>query len=252
MNSRNFILAITPLALACAPVFAAQRVELVSQDLGKLKQQYNSVTAQSGVPAMTHARHARLLGLDTESHLVLKTRKTDLGARNSRYKQTFRGIPIFGESVVVSEDAASGQARALFGHKIAGLASEISSITPKISKADAIGAGKRAALGGRTRVRNAQAELNIYVDRSGRASLAYVVQFFADSQTGGNPTLPNVIVDANTGRILEQWENLQHADGTGPGGNQKTGQYEYGTDYDYLDVTQSGTSCSLENANVKT
>jgi vibriolysin len=51
-----------------------------------------------------------------------------------------------------------------------------------------------------------------------------------------------VIVDANSGKVLKQWEGLTHAlVGTGPGGNAKTGQYEYGSGglLRFLDVTQS-------------
>jgi PKD repeat protein len=70
---------------------------------------------------------------------------------------------------------------------------------------------------------------------------------------GGSPTRPFVILDATSGRVLKQWEGLAHAQiGTGPGGNQKTGQYEYGTNYGYNDVAQSGTTCTMNNANVKT
>ncbi|MEP6633843.1 MAG: M4 family metallopeptidase, partial [Luteimonas sp.] len=63
-----------------------------------------------------------------------------------------------------------------------------------------------------------------------------------------------VIVDAQTGRVLKQWEGLTHAAiGTGPGGNAKTGQYEWGSGgrYGFLDVTQSGTTCTMNNATVK-
>ncbi|MGO4260518.1 M4 family metallopeptidase [Lysobacter sp. TAB13] len=249
MNTRNVILAITPLALACAPVFAAQRVDLMNQDLGKLNRQFDATVAQTGVAAKPFARHAQLIGLDSESRLVAKNRHTSLGVRNSRYQQTFRGIPVFGEHVVVSEDD-SGQVRALFGRKIEGLASEIASVAPKLSKAQALSVGKRSALGARSSAQNEQAELNIYVDESGRAHLAYVVSFFAVKN--GEPTLPKVIVDANDGRVLKQWENLQTANGTGPGGNEKTGQYEFGTDFGYLNVAQSGTTCKMENDNVKT
>jgi vibriolysin len=53
--------------------------------------------------------------------------------------------------------------------------------------------------------------------------------------------------------VLKQWDNLQHAlVGTGPGGNAKTGQYEYGTNFGFMDVTQSGTTCTMNNTNVKT
>ena len=62
-----------------------------------------------------------------------------------------------------------------------------------------------------------------------------------------------MLIDANSGQVLKSWDNLQHAlVGTGPGGNAKTGQYEYGTNYGYLDVTQSGTTCTMSNTNVKT
>ena len=41
--------------------------------------------------------------------------------------------------------------------------------------------------------------------------------------------------------------------GTGPGGNTKTGQYEWGSGgrYGYLDVAQSGSTCTMNNTNVK-
>jgi pseudolysin/vibriolysin len=94
----------------------------------------------------------------------------------------------------------------------------------------------------------------IYVDDAGHAHKAYVVNFFADSRLAGNkPTRPYVIVDANSGKVLKQWEGLTTAlIGTGPGGNQKTGQYEYGTDYGYMDVSQSGSTCTMNNTEVKT
>src|SRR3546814_10889271 len=81
------------------------------------------------------------------------------------------------------------------------------------------------------RVEREESRQMIYVDDNDRAHLAYVVTFFADSANGGSPTRPVVIIDARSGRILRQYDNLQNAEiGTGPGGNQKNGQYEYGTE----------------------
>jgi pseudolysin/vibriolysin len=63
-----------------------------------------------------------------------------------------------------------------------------------------------------------------------------------------------VIVDADSGKVLKQWEGLTTAlIGTGPGGNAKTGQYEWGSGgiYGYMDVTQSGTTCTMNNSVVK-
>ena len=61
-------------------------------------------------------------------------------------------------------------------------------------------------------------------------------------------------MDAMTGEVLKQWDGLTHANvGTGPGGNTKTGQYNYGTaPMDFLNVQQSGTSCIMETSSVKT
>jgi len=85
--------------------------------------------------------------------------------------------------------------------------------------------------------------------------MTYVVSFFADSNSPGvHATRPFVIVDANSGKVLKKWEGLTHAAiGTGPGGNTKTGQYEWGSGgrYGFLDVAQSGSTCTMNNANVK-
>jgi Zn-dependent metalloprotease len=57
------------------------------------------------------------------------------------------------------------------------------------------------------------------------------------------------VIDANTGVVLDQWEGLTHADAQGPGGNQKTGQYEYGTNYGPLKVT---SDCQMDSGDVAT
>ena len=249
------LVAATTLALVAGGAAAADRVDLHRLSVGQLKQQYSAVVGNGGAAAMAHERHAQLVGLDAESHLVLKARHSDYGVRNSRYQQTFRGVPIFGEQVIVSEDA-NGEVRALFGRKADNLARELPSTKARLNKAQALAIGKSAGLGSRIaamKIANEKSEQMIYIDDNGRAHMAYVVSYFADSVRGGSPTRPMVIVDANSGKVLKQWENLQHAlIGTGPGGNQKTGQYEYGTNFGYNDVVQSGTTCTMNNANVKT
>ncbi len=244
----------TALALFAGEASAAVRSDLQQQDVAGIARQ-NSVVAKAGLAGTTHARHAQALGLDADSRLFLLDRKTSLGVRNHRYQQTFRGLPIFGEHVIVNEDE-SGNLRTLFGRKVDGLASEIPAGRPRLSANRALAVGKSAGLGTRQgfmRTSGEKAELMIHIDDAGRARKAYVVSYFADTLRGGSPMRPTVIVDAETGRVLQQWDNLQHAlVGTGPGGNAKTGQYEYGTNYGYMDVTQSGTTCTMNNTNVKT
>ena len=242
------------LSLVATGAQAAGKVDLHKRDIAQLKQQYQSTVATRGVANMAHARHAQFMRADASSTLLMRAQRADHGVRNYRYDQTWRGIPIFGEGVVVSEDGA-GNVRTMFGNLFSGLDQDIASTTPKMGKAAALVAGKRAGLGNSISgmlVENESVELMVFIDDAGRGHLAYVVSFFADS-IGGKPTRPLVIIDANSGRVLKQQENLQHAlVGTGPGGNTKTGQYEYGTNFGYLDVTQSGTTCTMNSTNVKT
>ncbi len=255
-NGSHRVLAVgIALALSGNAALAAERIDLHGENVASLSTQYRATVAQDGAPAMAHARHATLIGLDAESHLLMLDRNSDHGVRNTRYRQTFRGIPVFGEHVVVSEDA-NGNVRTLFGRMVEGLAAELPATAPRLRAAQALDIGKRRGLGAKfaaLRTENERSEQMIYIDDDGGAHMAYVVTYFADAPRGGSPTRPVVIVDADSGRVLKQWDNLQHAlIGTGPGGNQKTGQYEYGTNFGYLDVAQSGSICTMSNANVRT
>ena len=250
----NVLATATALALFATGASAAGRTDLHREDIARVKQS-NAAIAAAGAADTVHTRHEQALGLDSQSRLYLIDRKTSNGVRNHRYQQTFRGLPIFGEHVVVNEDA-NGNVRTLFGQKVTGLASEISPNRPRLNSNRALAIGKSAGLGNRIGFMRTSAEksqLMIHIDDKGRARKAYVVSYFADTARGGSPSRPTVIVDADTGRVLQQWDNLQHAlVGTGPGGNNKTGQYEYGTNFGFMDVTQSGTTCTMNNTNVKT
>ncbi|MFC3552052.1 M4 family metallopeptidase [Lysobacter cavernae] len=254
----RLLVALSPLALAVTlvPAQAATRVDLHQQDVAQLNRQYRAASAAVGTPTVARDRHAELLAMEPESRLTeLKSRRSSNGVRNYRYQQTFRDVPIFGEQVVVSEDA-NGTVRALFGQLVNDLAAELPATAPRLAQAQALSIAKRAGLGSRAgtmATRDESTRQMIYIDDAGRAHMAYVVSYFADAAGGGAPARPLVIIDANTGTVLKQWDNLQHAlVGTGPGGNQKTGQYEYGTDFGFNDVAQSGSNCTMTNANVKT
>jgi len=254
---RALAVAVT-LACLTPAAMAAGRQDMHAANLAQLQAHYSNLVATKGVSSMAHTRHEQLIGADAETRLVLTYRDTSHGVRNTRYQQTFRGIPVYGESIVVSEDAASGKLRTLFGRQVTGLAAEIADAPSKVFKGQALAIAKQAALGSRLgamQTRNEKSELMIYVDDAGHAHKAYVVNFFADSRLAGNkPTRPYVIVDADSGKVLKQWEGLTTAlVGTGPGGNAKTGQYEWGSGgiYGYMDVTQSGSTCTMNNSVVK-
>jgi len=252
------LIALSPLAIACMAMSAqaANRVDLHRQDIARINSQYATASTAVGVSKQANVRHAEMLGLGADSALtLLKTHTSKNGLKTSRYEQTFRGVAIYGEQVVVSEDK-NGRVHALFGRKIEGLERELPAVAPKVTGAQALATAKRATLGSRLLAMRIQGEKTrqvIFVDDNGRAHMAYVASFFADSAKGGSPISPKVIVDAASGAVLKQWDALQNAEiGTGPGGNEKTGQYEYGTDFGFLDVEQNGADCTMNSAKVTT
>ncbi|MGH8051872.1 MAG: peptidase M4 family protein, partial [Arenimonas sp.] len=253
------VIALSPLMFAFAAISAnaATRVDLQKQSVVQLNTQYQTASAKAGgVAKIAKERHAELLSMNADSKLEVLTSNIDKdGTRHYRYQQTFRGVPVWGEQVIVSETKA-GAVKSMFGNMVGGLEADLAGNTNIIAKGRALQVAKNARLGNRVSsmiVEREDARQMIFVGDDGKARMAYVVSFFADRPGGGAPTRPTVIVDAKTGAILKQIEGLTHAlVGTGPGGNAKTGQYEYGTNYGYLDVTQSGTTCTMNNTNVKT
>ena len=254
------VLALSPLtlALAMASAQAATRADLHDQNVSLLNSQYKLAAAQGGMPAQASARHAELLGLEPESALKLIDSNTDKdGTVHLRYQQTFRGVPVWGEHVVVSEDKA-GNLKNLFGRAVGGLAAELPvNAAAGIDRGRALALAKGHALGATLnshRIENEHAQQMIYLGEDKHARLAWVVDFFADTAAGGQPSRPFTILDAHSGKVLQSWEGLTTSlTGTGPGGNTKTGQYEWGSGgkYGFLDVGVSGTTCTMNNTNVK-
>jgi hypothetical protein len=54
------------------------------------------------------------------------------------------------------------------------------------------------------------------------------------------------------GKVIDSFDALTFGDGTGPGGNQKIGQYEYGADYPGFGVTINGSTYTMNTTNAKT
>ncbi|MEO6155797.1 MAG: hypothetical protein ABIP16_08745, partial [Thermomonas sp.] len=165
------------LSLVATGAQAAGKIDLQQRNIAQLKQQYQSVAATRGIAAMSHTRHEQFIGTDANSRLLMKAKSEDHGVRNFRYDQTFRGIPVFGEGIVVSETSA-GNVRKLFGNMISGLERDIASTTPRITWGAALATGKQGHLGSRIsayRTENEKSDLVVFVDNNGRGHLAYAV-----------------------------------------------------------------------------
>ncbi len=127
------------------------------------------------------------------------------------------------------------------------------SVAPRLNSAAVFARLRKHAqtvLTGGTTISNKQADLFVYPQDNGPARLVYRVSYFVDDPT--HPTRPTAIIDANTGEVINSWNGLTDASANGPGGNLKTGKYIYGTNYAALNVTQSGSTCTLQNTDVST
>jgi pseudolysin/vibriolysin len=197
---------------------------------------------------------AARLNLGADMSLVARsTAHLPNGKQVVRQQQMYRGVPVYGRSVAVVQDAqgnvlrASGDVMTLPANLVAPI-----SVTPRLTGDQAIASLKSHAhtllLAG-AGISNQKADLFVYPQDNGSPRLVYLTSYFV---SGAHPSRPTAIVDANTGEVIQSWEGLTDATATGPGGNQKTGRYVYGTDYAALDVTQSGSTCKLQNTNVVT
>jgi vibriolysin len=199
-------------------------------------------------------------GLSQQEEFAIATARIDQrGVSHTRYRQKFRGVPIWGEAVVISRDSL-GHVRHVHGRLVRNLARDLTDTTPDLTADDALNAMKALVQSRRANTaapiyENESVELVIYVDGE-LPLLGYAVRFFVDIIGGGEPGRPTFIVDAHTGQVLFEYEGLTHIEtGTGPGGNEKTGLYRYdGTtgNFGKLDVEVNDAICTMNNPNVKT
>ncbi|SEM91021.1 pseudolysin [Luteibacter sp. UNCMF331Sha3.1] len=193
------------------------------------------------------------LGLSSDNAFVAKNAlPTVKGTQTVRMQQTFKGVPVYGRSIAVEQDA-QGNSLVASGIVTSDLQVDIASVTPRLDQAAAVAALSRQSrtLGAAAKPENVKADLYVYPVDGAPARLVYLTSYFVG---GDHPSRPTAIVDANTGQIVEQWEGLTNAevDATGPGGNQKTGQYTWGAGgKPALRVTQSGSTCTAQNQFVK-
>lgn len=257
-------------AVVCAVLLPVAAYAADRQDLRHSSAVLNNIQAKMQAAGLQKAQATRgedfavtmrkAMGLPEAAGLRLEDSNVDTrtGKRHLRLRQTYMGVPLWADRVLVTE-SADGAVEKLHGNLIEGIAQDIASVKPAFSDKAALKQAKglermqKRANGTAPGVyRNESSELVIYLDKAEKAHLAYAVRYFSDVQGGGSPARPVYLLDAQTGEVLHHFDSLTYSQvGTGPGGNEKTGQYEYGTDFGKLDVTVSGSTCTMENTNVQ-
>jgi Zn-dependent metalloprotease len=186
-------------------------------------------------------------GLSADGRFELKSQRTDFnGVTHARYQQTFRGLPVYGMETIVS--SGQGRVNRVSGNILKGIGSDLRSL-PTTANAQASMARMKAEYAGHF-FQNERAGTFVY-DHNGTARVVDVVSFFADTEAG-DPSRPVFFLDAETGQVLSSFDSLTFGwEGTGPGGNQKVGLYEYGTDYPAFGVAVGGSTCTMNYGDCK-
>ncbi|WP_318014108.1 M4 family metallopeptidase [Paucibacter sp. TC2R-5] len=240
------LLLLSATAAACQAI-AAERVPLEGLDLAGANlsvQRSASGVASSGVAAT--------LGLLNEELRPLRSQSYGKNLRVTRHQQYYQGVPIWNEAVVEHVDSSVAGLRAgstFTGSLIRQLEQDLAHTQPSLSSAAVLAQAKGLVAGGvrGARTSNDQVQLYVRLNENNVAQLVYLVSFL--NGQGDHPSRPHFIIDANSGAVLQKWEGLTHANATGPGGNAKTGKYEYGTTYGPLVVTND---CQMNSGNVIT
>jgi vibriolysin len=210
------------------------------------------------------------LHLDPESHL--KETKRIQFANNIervRYQQTYLDIPILGSNLVaenpITPTCIAGQnpctrsARSIIqkpatisGDIAISISHELSTVKPTLTKAEAVRILQDASA--TDTIDAAETQLFIYLTQT-KPHLVYQTKFNVNT---AQPQRPAALIDAHSGEILQQWDDLHTSHpATGLGGNQKTGSYHYGqkrinNQTYYLDVETNDEMCFMQNDHVVT
>jgi Zn-dependent metalloprotease len=254
LNSK-IIFTITMVFVVCCFMstssWAARKVEFIwANAYSFIKQLNENNSRESSAIGST-------LGLTQDEGLNLLRQRTDFNlVTHYRYQQSFKEIPVWGMHTIVSI-SPSNKVVGLHGTMVLDVPDDVKSIPP-VSSLDPLGAlkqmeeeHKKKDKNAAWNFRNEQYGTYIYIEPKGKAHLCYVVSFFADTEKG-NPSQPIFFVEVKNGKVLHSFDMLRYADGTGPGGNQKIGQYYYGTDYGPFGVSQNGSTCTMNFGDVKT
>ncbi len=169
-----------------------------------------------------------------------------------RYTQHYQGVEVYGVSLAAQLNVNNGFTN-ISGTHIANIASDLESVEATFSVEDALAKALAQAPNNLTSadVYNIESKLYIWLDDKDIAHLAWLVSY-VDTSTA--PTRPHFFIDAHTGDILEHWDGMAFAKGTGPGGNARTGRYHFGENglYPAFNVLGSGSNCRLDSENVVT
>jgi vibriolysin len=204
-----------------------------------------------------------LAGVASDQVQLVNTVDLGNGTSIEKYRQQYNGIPVWGSAL--TRQNAGVAAVDIQGQFVNGIANDVATVVPQLSAQEVL----RQAMHNRVMqtqgptfsqndltsyfdaAQNKQTQLWIQLDANDRAQLVYLVSWV---DYGDQPTRPTLIIDAQSGAVLDQWDGLAHREAKGPGGNEKTGQYFFGPSGGGFDFPPLiiDDNCRMDTANVET
>jgi len=198
------------------------------------------------------------LGADAKFEVLKKSQEAQ--TNYYRVQQKYMGVPVWPHQISLAVKGHSFVRTN--GSLVSGFQQDITSVTPAFGADEALAIAKNHLLGKQKGLTahefvydNEMSDLRIYVDDSNKATLAYVVSFFRDNKSNAEPSRWTVVVDAKTKNVILKFNALTTAETktTGPGGNEKTGRYVYGSDFPAIAATKNAAGdCVFQTDNVVT
>ncbi|KTD34464.1 virulence metalloprotease [Legionella moravica] len=178
-------------------------------------------------------------------------------ANHARYQLMYKGIPVWGYQVIYH--SKQGSKDTVTGINVTGIEKDISSIKGAFSAKEI----EQAILGSVSHpVKFKKMNKVIFIDSDNKAHLAYHLSYYSNSEEK-HIKAPNYLIDANTAKILKQWDEVRHERiGQGLGGNAfplpyRGGMFQHGNALPGLpslgkfDVSVKDGMCSVENDSLK-
>ncbi|MDP3706069.1 MAG: M4 family metallopeptidase [Legionellaceae bacterium] len=227
------------------PISAAERVLLQHISFHELQQITHVLLSDKpqSLTALT-VNSLRFLSQHTDQQRITHT----------RMQQLYAGVPVFGGYAILHRQARA--VRSMNGAVYRGLQHELGQPDPSFLKRSQSVLEQFIAQYPTQEIREKQVTPMVYIDDQQQAHWAYKVSVLLEPMAA-MPKRPTAILDANTGISLEAWDDVKTlrtlVKGTGFGGNQRIGKYQFGQGLPLLDLSRDDFSglCYMENKQVK-
>ena len=248
---------LSPLAIALAlglasPVKAAEPIALQKASIAELKQKF-----QLSLPGVMKGT-----AVSTDSLQFVRQHTDGKKVTHVRMQQQYAGFPVFGGYAIMhSKNTATLLANAqsdvrMNGTVYEGLQTELGQPQASFVKNASIALQQFKGKYANKNVSEEQVTPMIYIDDQHKAHWAYKVSVFV-THNDQIPERPTAIIDAKTNKPFVQWNDVKTAmvsvKGTGFGGNHKVGEYLFGKELPFLELTRDpqAEKCFMENNDVK-